>query len=68
MLKNLNLKFLLFFFEKLIGQITYNNDLIFVRINLNNKMKKNKEIKNKKILIVIYYNYFINNFNLIDFF
>ena len=34
MLKNLNLKFLLFFFEKLIGQITYNNDLIFVRINL----------------------------------
>ena len=31
-------------------------------------MKKNKEVKNKKILIVIYYNYFINNFNLIDFF
>ena len=30
-------------------------------------MKKNKEVKNKKILIVIYYNYFINNFNLIDF-
>ena len=48
MLKNLNLKFLLFFFEQLIGQITYNNDLIFVRINLDqNKMKKNKEVKNK---------------------
>ena len=31
-------------------------------------MKKNKEVKNKKILIIIYYNYFINNFNLIDFF
>ena len=31
-------------------------------------MKKNKEVKNKKILIVIYYNYFINNFNLIDYF
>ena len=48
MLKNLNLKFYYSFLKNLIGQITYNNDLIFVRINLaQNKMKKNKEVKNK---------------------